>query len=160
MEAFDYKFDLPKDWEDQSVYVFLGPTEDNYEHRLMLAIDRHLQHDNVDKFACQQTSIIRENLQGLEVLKDAEITEEEWDKERKEPTRNHILQEMQDYLSFAYEKARGGRGISACRSMAHYTAWIWLLNEEDTEEHFGNLMEYDRYGIAHLDKIKTYLETA
>jgi len=42
----------------------------------MLAIDRHLQHDTVKKFADQQTGIIKENLLGLEVLKEKEITVE------------------------------------------------------------------------------------
>ncbi len=74
MTEFDFKFNLPKGWEDLTVYVFSGPKEDNYEHRLMLAIDRHLQHETVKKFADQQTEIIKENLLGMEVLKEKEIT--------------------------------------------------------------------------------------
>ncbi len=74
MTEFDYKFELPKEWEDQTVYVFKGPTEDSYEHRLMLAIDRDLQDGIIKNFASQQTATIKENLQGLEVLKDQEIT--------------------------------------------------------------------------------------
>lgn len=59
-------------------------------------------------------------------LKD-DVTAEQWEKESKSPK-----QVMIDYLSFAWEKANEKRSVSAARSMAHYTAWLWL----DGEKHY------------------------
>lgn len=62
-------------------------------------------------------------------------------------TRENILKIMQDYMDFAWEKANNRRGISASRSMSHYSAWIWLLGDEGK---FGNLKEYEHYGKDNL----------
>jgi hypothetical protein len=86
-------------------------------------------------------------------LKDG-ITEEQWQESFTENTEDNIRDKMADYLSFAFEKAEGERGLSAGRSMDHYSAWIWLLDEED---HFGDVTDYNSYGIPHLEKIKKYL---
>lgn len=87
-------------------------------------------------------------------LKD-EITEKEWQENGfMKNTDGNIKKEMQEYLSFAFGKAEDERGISAGRSMDHYYAWIWLLDEET---HFGDVREYDSYGIPHLNKIKSFL---
>jgi len=83
-----------------------------------------------------------------------EETEQSWNNYRQELTSEHVKKEMLNYLEFAFEKANGHRGISAGRSMDHYFAWIWLLDEED---YFGNVRDYDYYGIKNLNKIKEFL---
>lgn len=83
-------------------------------------------------------------------LKDS-VTEESW--QYKECTRENIITEMKDYLSFAWEKANNFRGISAGRSMDHYEAWNWLLNEPA----IANFSSYEFYGKDHLVKVGEYL---
>lgn len=81
-------------------------------------------------------------------------TEKEWVEVKKENTKESIINEMKDYLSFAREKAEGQRGLSAARSMDHYYAWIWLIGEE---ERFGDIRDYSNYGIPQLDEISSFL---
>lgn len=80
-------------------------------------------------------------------LKDG-TTEKEWAPE--ELTREGILKRMLEYMPFAWEKANGFRGLSAGRSMAHYTAWVWLLGDEEV---FGDLEDYEYYGKDNLVRI-------
>lgn len=78
-----------------------------------------------------------------------EVSEQEWE----EPLpyeEEKILEQMRDYMSFAWDKANNKRGISASRSMSHYTAWIFLLGDEDQ---FPNLLNYEFYGKENLAKI-------
>lgn len=67
--------------------------------------------------------------------------------------RKSILKEMEDYMSFAWEKANGCRGISAWRTLAHYKSWVWLLDDQEAEDAFGDLDNYEHYGKAQLIRI-------
>lgn len=78
-----------------------------------------------------------------------ECTKEDWPAALPRD-RESILQRMSEYMSFAWDKANNCRGISAARSMAHYTIWIWMIGDEDR---FGNLEEYQFYGKDNLRKI-------
>lgn len=69
-----FLFDLPKGWEDQTVYIFEGPKEGETEHRLVLYLNRHLQNADLESFARSQTGPIVDNLSGVEVLKDEDVT--------------------------------------------------------------------------------------
>lgn len=73
-------------------------------------------------------------------------TKEEWTTE--EINRETILKEMLDYMPFAWEKAKGFRGLSAGRSMAHYKIWVWLIGDD-----LGDLQNYQFYGKDNLVKI-------
>ncbi len=61
------------------------------------------------------------------------VTEEIW-KEMKKSTDEDVLKEMKEYIEFAWDKALGERGLSAGRSLSHYSAWIWLLDDGNFEE--------------------------
>ncbi len=74
-------------------------------------------------------------------------TEEDWGTQMK-PTREVILGEMVKYMSFAWEKANGCRGISAERSNYHFVAWLWLLNDGFLEKMED--VEYEHYGKERL----------
>lgn len=69
-----FKFDLPKGWMDQTVYVFQGPKEADLDHSIMLTLDRKLRHDEISQFASERTSPIIETVDNIDVLKDEEIT--------------------------------------------------------------------------------------
>jgi len=55
-------------------------------------------------------------------------------------------------MTFAWDKANGHRGLSASRTMDHYTAWVWMLGDEEVAG-VGNLKNYDAYGKENLAKI-------
>lgn len=69
-----FKFDLPSEWEDQTVYYFKGPRVADVDHQVIVTLDRNLQHDNIESFARQKTDPIVQNLTGFEVIKDEEVT--------------------------------------------------------------------------------------
>ena len=85
-----------------------------------------------------------------EFLKDG-VTKEEFS-EPLEMSKEAILQCMEDYMEFAWEKANNCRGISAARSMDHYSIWVWLLGDEYVDK-FGDLTDYEYYGKDNLVKI-------
>ena len=85
-----------------------------------------------------------------------DVTEETWDQIRKTPDDKTIKEVMADYMPFAFLKANNCRGLSAMRTLYHFTAWIWLLGDE-TVEYFGDLLKYEYYGKPHLIKICKYL---
>ena len=71
---------------------------------------------------------------------------DEWKQLPRAP--EEIKKEMLAYMQFAWEKANDQRGISAGRSMNHYSAWVWLCGDD-----LGDLNNYDFYGKGNLVKI-------
>lgn len=62
--------------------------------------------------------------------------------------RESLIVEMLEYMPFAWDKANNERGISASRSMSHYTSWIWLAGDD-----LGDLSDYEYYGKDNLVRI-------
>lgn len=62
--------------------------------------------------------------------------------------RDSVIARMLDYMPFAWDKSNGFRGLSAGRSMAHFSAWVWLAGDD-----LGDLMSYEFYGKDNLVKI-------
>jgi hypothetical protein len=71
---------------------------------------------------------------------------DEWEPCSLEP--DSIREEMRNYIPFAWEKIQDERGISASRSMAHFSVWVWLLGDD-----LGELTTYTDYGAENLRKI-------
>ncbi len=69
--------------------------------------------------------------QAKEFLKP-DAPEEGWKIYEKPP-----LEELREYMDFAWDKANNNRGISASRSVAHCRAWLWLAGREDV----GDILE-------------------
>lgn len=63
--------------------------------------------------------------------------------------RDSILAEMLEYMSFAWRKANGCRGISSSESVGHYVAWLWMIDKEIP----GLEDRYDYYGKTCLVEI-------
>jgi hypothetical protein len=76
------------------------------------------------------------------------VTEADWKNDVAPRDRESILKEMEEYMTFAWEKANGCRGISASRSISHYMSWIWLAGDD-----LGDLTDYQYYGKDELVKI-------
>lgn len=70
-------------------------------------------------------------------------------------TREAVLKRMEEYMSFAFDKANNQRGLSANRSVMHYIAWIWLAGDEDFSAEIEEDLKtgYQFYGKLILRKI-------
>jgi len=77
-------------------------------------------------------------------------TSEEWEECRKTDPK----EAMRNYMEFAWEKANGCRGISAYRSLCHFSAWLWLDGNGELAESIRN---YEFYGKPELEQICEYL---
>lgn len=75
-----------------------------------------------------------------------EFTANEWKQRPRD--RDALIARMLDYMPFAWEKANNERGLSASRSMDHYSAWIWLAGDD-----LGDLHRYNYYGKDNLRRI-------
>lgn len=64
-------------------------------------------------------------------------------------TRESILEEMKDYMEFAWDKALNHRGLSANRSVDKMKAWCWLLSEDEKID----WENYAQYGAPILKQI-------
>lgn len=63
-----------------------------------------------------------------------------------------IIEEMRDYMEFAWGKCEEERGISASRSIDKFSAWLLILNDDLWEElRTGN--DYSPYGAPLLAKV-------
>lgn len=84
-----------------------------------------------------------------EEFRDDAETRDEW---TKIPSLEEALAGMKDYMSFAWDKANGFRGISADRSIRHYVAWTWIISDEQFSDEV-DLAQYEFYGKDILVKI-------
>ncbi len=82
-----------------------------------------------------------------------EVTEDNW-----KPDDQDLYYKMCDYMAFAWEKANGAvegdGGLSAGRSLSHYSCWLWLAGNEELAE---SIREYEFYGKPHLRTICEFL---
>lgn len=61
-------------------------------------------------------------------------------------TRDAVLTEMRNYMTFAWDKANNERGLSAGRSINHFEAWLWLLGDEEALAFAEDDDNYPEYG--------------
>jgi hypothetical protein len=113
-------------------------------------IDRIKAIEEKDFLGFERTDLLcRLSFNAAKEFRKPNITESEWG-EISPRDRESILAEMLDYMPFAWEKANNKRGISAGRSMSHYSAWTWLIGDNDF---FGDLQDYEFYGKDNLIRI-------
>ncbi len=81
------------------------------------------------------------------------VTEDKWLGSVKDD--DEIIEQIKSYMSFAFRKAYGERGISSNRSIMHYIAWIWLIGDADFYEEIKQDFNtnYHSYGLPILNKI-------
>jgi len=91
------------------------------------------------------------NFENAKPYLNENTTEKEWNKNVSD-TDEKVKAVMIDYISFAYDKVLSQRGLSAERSMDHYTSWLWLIGAD-----LGDITNYSDYGIENLNKISDFL---
>ena len=82
-----------------------------------------------------------------------DANEAKWNENFKVLTLESIMSMMLGYMDFAWSKANGFRGLSAGRSISHYTAWTWLAGETELSAYCDNDDNYQHYGKEILVKI-------
>jgi len=73
------------------------------------------------------------------------VESKDWGQEKAAP-----VEKIKDYMSFAWEKANGCRGISAGRSLQHMVAWLWLDGQDKFLKEWHDLEDYEYYGKPQL----------
>lgn len=64
-------------------------------------------------------------------------------------TQSEVKDRIKEYLPFAIGKAEDHRGLSAGRSIDHFTTWLWLLGNEEISAEFLEA-SYQNYGCPQL----------
>ena len=59
-------------------------------------------------------------------LKD-DVASDDWEGSNK---REVVLENMEDYMSFALGETRCGKGMFPYQALCHYETWIWVLEDE------------------------------
>jgi len=77
----------------------------------------------------------------------------EWGKSIKELTPSVVISEMRSYMRFALDKAKNHRGLSADRSVQHFKAWLWLLENGPVLVFADDDENYSNYGAPILRRI-------
>jgi hypothetical protein len=67
--------------------------------------------------------------------------------------RKSVIEQMRDYMTFALEKATDHRGLSANRSVNHFTAWLFLLGDDGLVAFAEDDGNYKNYGMPILKAI-------
>jgi hypothetical protein len=80
---------------------------------------------------------------------EPDVTAEEWAELARPLTREAVIEQMRDYMEFAWGKVEGHRGISASRSVMKMTAWLWLIDDEALVEN----RDYPQYGAPILHAV-------
>ena len=68
-------------------------------------------------------------------------------------TREGVIAKMKDYMSFAWGKVEGHRGLSTSRSVDKMRAWLWLLEDHATLAFANDDCNYTQYGAPILKMI-------
>jgi len=67
--------------------------------------------------------------------------------------RDAIINEMMEYVEFAWEKCLDHRGLSAGRSVSKMRGWLWLLGDDEALAFAEDDNNYSNYGAPILRHI-------
>ena len=108
-------------------------TDDEIISRINVVADR-------DFFGFEVSDlVVRLEYEKAKQFIPTDVIQKDWEVVSREPA--DVISMMRDYMPFAWEKANDCRGLSAGRSLSHYSAWIWLAGDD-----LGDLLEYEFYG--------------
>jgi hypothetical protein len=102
-----------------------------------------------DSFGLQTSDLIGflDYEHAKEFIEDG-VTKEQWNEATDEVTTGEAA--IRGYMEFAWDKANNRRGISAMRSLAHMSAWLWI---DGKDELALSISEYNYYGKPQLVEI-------
>lgn len=86
-----------------------------------------------------------------------DVTEEEFEEIQPENSEEWAREQIEEYFSFAVEKATRERGLSAIRSVQKMREWVWLTGEEEAFEEFCDT-DYKSYGAPKLKVVARHFD--
>jgi hypothetical protein len=84
---------------------------------------------------------------------EPDVTREKWRQYYRPLTVKYVLDVMRDYMKFAWKKCLNERGLSAMRSLAHFRAWLWILQDYEALQFINLIGHYGCYGAPCLKYI-------
>lgn len=88
------------------------------------------------------------------------ILKSDWEDKHRLSTDEKVKAKMLEYLPFAWIKAHGERSLSADRSIHHFIAWAWLIDDELCEKLINMYnTDYAPYGkpiLTYLSELLGY----
>jgi hypothetical protein len=69
-----FNITLPDGWEDQTMFMYMGPEDSGVQHILTLSIDNQIGGKDISVYAEERREKILETLQSIDLLKDEEVT--------------------------------------------------------------------------------------
>jgi hypothetical protein len=67
-----FTIELPGDWEDRTIHLFMGPDDSNVQHMMQLAVDDDIENAELSEYARGRIDAAMESLQGAQILKEEE----------------------------------------------------------------------------------------
>ena len=91
-----------------------------------------------------------------DAIEKYESGKEKWTYEKYTP--ENVSNKIKDYIEFAWDKANDGRGLSAYRSLLHFSNWFYMFGNEPCDELAESLLDYEYYGKPWLVIISELLD--
>lgn len=71
---FQFRLSLPEEWDDASIFTFLGPDTHGVKHTINLTIEKNVGDHTTDSFARERIQTTQASLADAQTLKDAQKT--------------------------------------------------------------------------------------
>lgn len=81
------------------------------------------------------------------------VTNEEWEIYFRPLNKGNVIGCMEDYMKIAWEICLNTSGLSSCRTLAHYKAWLWIIEDQETIDFLDNADNYPCFGAPILKYI-------
>jgi hypothetical protein len=108
-------------------------------------ISKHMKEIENDDFCGFQRQVLGQYLDIEHAKEHFKAIKDEWNQT---PLEN-ALDDMKEYMEFAWRKVEDHRGLSAGRSVEKMEAWLWLLEDFETLNAVKET-SYENYGTPKL----------
>ncbi|MEW6015570.1 MAG: DcrB-related protein [Candidatus Zixiibacteriota bacterium] len=69
-----FQIKLPPDWEDQTIYTYMGPEDSGVQHLLTLVVDRSAGKTELADYVRERRDLTLNTMPGMEMLKEEQKT--------------------------------------------------------------------------------------
>ncbi len=114
--------------------------------------EQHSEIDNAIHF-CYKDLLQFIPFRTVYPLLEDKATPTEWGVYYRPLLKVNVREQIRDYMRHAWQTLCSERGISSLRSIAHFKAWLWILEEHQLMRFINNPMNYDCHGAPILEAI-------
>lgn len=69
-----FQIKLPPDWEDQTIYTYMGPEDSGVQHLLTLVVDKSAGKTELADYVRERRDLTLNTMPGMEMLKEEQKT--------------------------------------------------------------------------------------